>query len=385
MIPRLMSAATAKVSLHRDHQSATQNLDPIGLQCHTAPYAWKVLFESQQQIYEIILCACSIREEEQWKSRLIDHAAQGTSYVGSGSTFLNLLSCENSMLCLDIQSLGPVFGQSGSLIRRKSIQRAATVNSRKIHCQVIIKNTFSTKESIESPVSRLDSINRSHTLMSTSRVPTLAPRRIDRQRMEQALAEVWTENLLPYPGMTCYRSGQLLRSSANSLIRKLSMASITSGTSTKYSRTASTTGSFTKQRKVTYGSIERSSPYVVQAGGLRENQTDGAASSELGDNDAQPDADLMDLDRHELTVTAERSIESTDSSMVYVTKVGTLSEASHDNGVFDAPEASDMKASQGVKFMEPVRARSSQERRSSRKHKRLLKALSTENMRKWFH
>lgn len=63
----------------------------------------------------------------------------------------------------------------------------------------------------------------------TNRIPVLAPSRADRIRLETLLADVWTREILPYPGMTSRaRSEHLVRASASSMMRKLSVASIAS-------------------------------------------------------------------------------------------------------------------------------------------------------------
>jgi hypothetical protein len=74
------------------------------------------------------------------------------------------------------------------------------------------------------------SINRSQSLLATShRLPLLAPSRGDRARLEALLSDVWSREVLPFPGMTVRaRSEHLMRSSATSVIRKLSVASIAS-------------------------------------------------------------------------------------------------------------------------------------------------------------
>jgi hypothetical protein len=91
-------------------------------------------------------------------------------------------------------------------------------------CQVIIKNTNAFKESA-SPAS----INRSQSLLTTNRIPVLAPPRSERIRLEVLLADVWTREILPFPGMTGRaRSEHLVRASASSMMRKLSVASIAS-------------------------------------------------------------------------------------------------------------------------------------------------------------
>jgi hypothetical protein len=91
-------------------------------------------------------------------------------------------------------------------------------------CQVIIKNTNAFKESASST-----SINRSQSLLTTNRIPVLAPSRADRIRLETVLSDVWTKEVLPFPGMTGRaRSEHLVRASASSMMRKLSVASIAS-------------------------------------------------------------------------------------------------------------------------------------------------------------
>jgi hypothetical protein len=91
-------------------------------------------------------------------------------------------------------------------------------------CQVIIKNTNAFKETASSA-----SINRSQSLLTTNRTPVLAPSRAERIRIEALLSDVWTREILPYPGITGRsRSEHLVRASASSMMRKLSVASITS-------------------------------------------------------------------------------------------------------------------------------------------------------------
>jgi len=63
----------------------------------------------------------------------------------------------------------------------------------------------------------------------TNRIPVLAPSRADRIRLEALLADVWTRDIIPYPGMTGRaRNEHPVRVSASSMMRKLSVASITS-------------------------------------------------------------------------------------------------------------------------------------------------------------
>jgi hypothetical protein len=72
-------------------------------------------------------------------------------------------------------------------------------------------------------------MHRSQSLLTTNRIPVLAPSRADRIRLEALLADVWTREILPFPGMTGRaRNEHLVRASASSMMRKLSVASIAS-------------------------------------------------------------------------------------------------------------------------------------------------------------
>ena len=146
-------------------------------------------------------------------------------------------------ISLDVQPLGYSFSptEAGSFTRPISIQRAATVNPRTNVSQVIIRNTNTANDHSTAPTSTGSSIGRSQSLLTTNRVPILAPKRTDRLRMECNLMDVWTRDLLPYPGMGSNRGEHLIRTSASSMMRKLSRAS-KHNTFTKRSTSYASTG-----------------------------------------------------------------------------------------------------------------------------------------------
>ncbi|KAF2268311.1 Rho guanyl nucleotide exchange factor [Lojkania enalia] len=196
-----------------------------GLQCHTAPHSWKLVFEHGHRLHEVILSACSSPEEETWKKQLRERIVCEThDFVEGQVTMQDMFSS----LTLDIKSIGPVFGHADSLVRRMSVHRAATLGSKTAMTQVIIKNTQAQK--FPEPLAPFQPtlVARSQSHMSTNHVPTLAPRRAERIRLEAALEEVWTKDILPFPGMGNRRAENPIRASANSVMRKLSMASIAS-------------------------------------------------------------------------------------------------------------------------------------------------------------
>jgi hypothetical protein len=94
-------------------------------------------------------------------------------------------------------------------------------------CQVIIKNTNACRSILHASSST--SINRSQSLLTTNRIPVLAASRADRIRLEALLSDVWSRDILPFPGINGrVRNEHVVRASASSMMRKLSVASMAS-------------------------------------------------------------------------------------------------------------------------------------------------------------
>lgn len=160
-----------------------------------------------------------------WQTQLRERTACEThGFFDGQSTTQEMFSS----LSLDLKSLGPVFGHADSLVRRMSVHRAATLGAKTNLTQVIIKNTRAQKPT-DSPLTFSPGVvTRSQSLLSSNHIPTLAPRRAERIRLEAVLEDVWTKDILPFPGMSNRRVETQIRASANSVMRKLSMASIAS-------------------------------------------------------------------------------------------------------------------------------------------------------------
>ncbi|KAM4059431.1 rhoGEF domain-containing protein [Hirsutella rhossiliensis] len=138
-----------------------------GLQCHTAPFSWKLVFECDHQLYEMIMTACTPKEEVEWRTRL--------SRPVKDSSEPRDPSCFGSM-DLDMKSLGTVFGKPGTIARRVSIHRATTVGPKSPLCQVVLKNTSVVRDTASSASAAL-TINRSQSLLAThARIRRLEPR-----------------------------------------------------------------------------------------------------------------------------------------------------------------------------------------------------------------
>ncbi|KAI1631555.1 hypothetical protein F4809DRAFT_162956 [Biscogniauxia mediterranea] len=205
-----------------------------GLQCHTAPFSWKLVFEADHQLYEMIMTACSPKEEMEWRAHLLRTSSIETQTWSEPAFY--------SSISLNIKSLGTVFGKPGTVARRLSIHRATTVGPKSQLCQVILKNTTTMKD--PSSNTSTSSINRSQSLLTTNtRIPVLAPSRSERARLEALLADVWSRKILPFPGITSRsRSENLVRSSASTMMRKLSVASITGS----FAKRSASSGNMTK-------------------------------------------------------------------------------------------------------------------------------------------
>lgn len=172
----------------------------------------------------MILCACSTQEEDQWRGRLQEYSTkegqqQAEDKIGLPPPY--------ALLNMDMKPLFQTFRQSEKIIRPLSLQRASTI-PRAASCQVIIKNTNAMKDSPIRNISPSDTVGRSHSLMASNRVPVLAPKRMERTRMEHQLADVWTRELLPYPGMGGQRGDNMIRNSASSMLKRLRGASLSS-------------------------------------------------------------------------------------------------------------------------------------------------------------
>lgn len=213
-----------------------------GLQCYTAPHCWKVVFEHAARMYEIIMTACSAMEAEVWRQHLASKIEIQVQAVADGTASAFELQ---SPLTAEMRSVGKAFGKPGSFVRRMSVHRAATVGPNTDLNQVIIKNTQAVKDAVENASHTSLQIPRSQSVATASHVQTLAPRRAERIRLEGILSDVWTRDLLPYPGMQP-RLSDPIRASANHVIRKFSMASITSNFSSS-------------KRSASYTSISQSS------------------------------------------------------------------------------------------------------------------------------
>lgn len=88
-----------------DKRAASPVNNRPGIQCHTAPFSWKLVFECGCEMYELLMTACSAKEEAEWRSRLSRPDQDGREPNNP-----NIYSTTE----LNMTSLGTVFGKQGS-------------------------------------------------------------------------------------------------------------------------------------------------------------------------------------------------------------------------------------------------------------------------------
>lgn len=180
------------------------------------------MFDLDQRNYEILLSACSPNEEHVWKANL----AQKGDFDNSQDLSIihhNL----SSDLAHDIKPLVGLYVQGQPLPRRISIRRAVTVGPKSQMCQVVLRNTVSPEHAPPSNTSTTSiHMSRSHTQITPNHITLLCPRKSERIHLEIAMTDLYTKEALPFPGMK--GSDNPFRASAHSVMRKLSIASITS-------------------------------------------------------------------------------------------------------------------------------------------------------------
>ncbi|KAI9892962.1 MAG: hypothetical protein M1814_000846 [Vezdaea aestivalis] len=202
-----------------------------GLQCYNALYSWKLVFEMDNRLYEMIFSACSRKEETEWRSRIQDRCRIESMNSYDRRSGVHIMF---PVLALNMTPMASLSGQPGSVARSISVHQATAESPSADTNQVVIRNTHALKEaqhpsdnnSTSGPNSPAKSVSRSQSLLSTNRIPLLTPRRSERVRLEASAADLWSRDIIPFPGMSVRKGEHLIRASASSVMRKLSMASI---------------------------------------------------------------------------------------------------------------------------------------------------------------
>ena len=167
-------------------------------------------------MHELILCATSAIEEHQWKVH-IEAAARPEN---AANVLADLIFLDHRMFPIGMCTASP--GTAAWRVRIQDELRAKKVNTKLVN----IKNVSQSRDASDSPASNASSsFRRSNPPRMAGRILAFAPERSDRVRLAQMLDGIWTKELLPFPESTIQRSGNFIRASKNTVIRKLSKAS----------------------------------------------------------------------------------------------------------------------------------------------------------------
>ncbi|CAG7916299.1 unnamed protein product [Penicillium olsonii] len=175
-----------------------------GLCCYECIFSWKLLFQDRNANYEFVLSASSAAEERHWNTEILrlSAALAEVAQPRSGESEAHAFSA------LRLAPLDQVQYQVSSLARRSCMDSVSVASKYEVQ-HVILRKTHYPRH-VEEPTAQLEGeIERPKTPPEGTSV-TLVARRIDRIRLERLIADIWSRDLLPTPGMVLGR-GDLFR------------------------------------------------------------------------------------------------------------------------------------------------------------------------------
>ncbi|RJE19559.1 hypothetical protein PHISCL_08093 [Aspergillus sclerotialis] len=187
-----------------------------GLCCYGCLYSWKLLFQEHDDNFELILSASSATEERQWKTEILKRTAVLSDITKPGPTDPRRYSFSS----LDLAPLNRETHSAPSLARRSSMYSLGNPPVKSTLQHVVIKKTHCPNSTDEITRQVNGEIERPK-LQSSQSPLILTTRRHDRIRLERFISDVYTRDVLPFPGMTLGKGDILLRPGA--IIRKFSI------------------------------------------------------------------------------------------------------------------------------------------------------------------
>lgn len=170
-------------------------------------------------LFELILTACSEKEEVQWKKNLLKQVDISRHRPSEAMPDIRRYFTTT----LELKPLGTMVGQPNNPTRRSSIHGSLTMTMCPEIVHLIVKGTRAPPHPGQVPKPEEPVVTRSQSLMITDRTAILAPKRQERVRIERSLSDIWTRDVLPYPGMSLGKGDHLIRASAGSLMTRLSL------------------------------------------------------------------------------------------------------------------------------------------------------------------
>ncbi|EED21083.1 Rho guanyl nucleotide exchange factor, putative [Talaromyces stipitatus ATCC 10500] len=191
-------------SIYLSDMTVDNSMNGHGLACLDTPFSWKIIFQYGQKRYEFIFSASSSAEERGWKTEILKASVMPPNEVPNISLEPRRFSC----VCMPLAPL-EADGRSLLLERRGSLRTSSPRSPlRHAQNQVIIKKThnpiYDTEVRLlhESEPTR----SRSDAKQNVSTPTVLIPLRSHRVKLERSISGIYSQELLPYPGMTLGRS-----------------------------------------------------------------------------------------------------------------------------------------------------------------------------------
>ncbi|KAL4941893.1 hypothetical protein BDV06DRAFT_212307 [Aspergillus oleicola] len=160
-------------------------------------FSWKVLFQLEDEKFELVLSASSAAEEKQWKTGILKSAAASVDVPSAVSSELR----GSSFLILDLVPEEEVSDVTPQLSRRPSLQTLGTMQRVRSDLQpIIIRKTYCPHKHGQSQQVGGE-VERPKVPPPVPQPFTITARRQDRVRLERTILPVYTRDALPYPGM----------------------------------------------------------------------------------------------------------------------------------------------------------------------------------------
>jgi hypothetical protein len=188
----------------------------IGLCCHGCFFSWKLIFQYQDNKFELVLSASSAYEEKQWKAEFLKSAAVSADVQRPVSSELR----SYSFLTLDLVPLNRVLRSEPPLSRTTSAHSVAISRVESDLQHVVIKRTHCPQKLGQIARHVEGEIERPKVSLPESPI-LLTSRRQDRIRLERVISSVYTRECLPYPGMSLAKGDILFR--PGTIMRRLTV------------------------------------------------------------------------------------------------------------------------------------------------------------------
>ncbi|KAJ5998389.1 hypothetical protein N7451_006199 [Penicillium sp. IBT 35674x] len=184
-----------------------------GIYCYGCPFSWKILFKDQEESFEFVLSASSATEEKQWKTDILRYLAALSEIGRSGAQEPR----KYSLLTILLVPLDRTQYTVASLARRSM---DAVAISRKSTSQHVVIRKTRCPQAHDEPSESSSEIERPNSPIA--RTPwVVTAKRMDRVRLERLISEVYTRDVLPWPGMILGRGDLLF--GRGSIMRHLSL------------------------------------------------------------------------------------------------------------------------------------------------------------------